>query len=223
MIDINAIRVPQRSGLPPCLYLPIAARSIEAIEEFVGSVERELSQSGSEKALLVKPHRCKAEGCKLTIWKHKDVSILNQLGEVWVHVDYSGYRNAYLRAYPELDRNLVLDHVLNRREARLKGFSYLRLVPISRAVNSSHGGLSEKWGVDYHSSGKMREINNESNAKIQYADLTNIVKMMNIQGGGGLMENVNIAQELVDPQPNSEPCKCLNTVPHYSKISVSNA
>jgi hypothetical protein len=177
-----------------------------------------LSKAGSEKALLVKPHRCRNEECKLTVWKHENANVLNQPEEVWVHVDYTSYRNAYLKVYPDLDRNLVLDHVLNRREARIKEFMYLRLVPVSRAVNSSHGGLSERWGVDYHSSAKMKKRNDASIAEIQYADLTGIVKMMDIQGGGGLMENVNAAQELVDPQPNSKPCSCIGTVPHYSKI-----
>ena len=219
MIDLNAIRIPQRSRVPPCLYLPIAARSIESIEKFVGSVQRVLSQPKSKAALLVNPYHCKPEACKLPIWQHQNVNVLNQLGEVWVQVDYKYYRNAYLRAYPETDRNLVLDHVLNRREARLKGFEYLRLVPISRAVNSSHGGLSERWGVDYHNSPEMRKINNASKAEVQYADLTNIIKMMDIQGGGGLMENANTTQKLVAPEPNSKPCKCFSTVPHYSELS----
>jgi hypothetical protein len=171
----------------------------------------------------VKPHRCNPEACKLTIWQHKNINALNQLEEVWVHVDYKGYRNAYLRAYPELDRNLVMDHVLNRREARLKGFVYLRLAPISREVNSSHGGLAEKWGVDYHKTPAMKKINDASKAEIQYADLTNIIKMMDIQGGGGLMENDNAAQKLVEPQPDSKPCNCISTVPHYSKLFSRDA
>jgi hypothetical protein len=104
-----------------------------------------------------------------------------------------------MRAFPDVDlTGLVLDHVMNRRVARLKGYKYLRIVPISRAANSSHGGLSEGWGVEYHSSPRMREINRASLAAVQYADLADVVKMLNMEGRGSLMENVNRAQQLVD-------------------------
>jgi len=87
---------------------------------------------------------------------------------------------------------------MNRRAARLKGFEYLRIVPISRAANSSHGGLSERWGVAYQSSPRMMAINRASQAVVQYADLADIVKMLSMEGGGSFMEIVNEAQKLVD-------------------------
>jgi len=108
-------------------------------------------------------------------------------------------RRAYVGAFPDVSlTGLVLDHVLNRRVARLKGFGYLRIVPISRGSNSSHGSLSEGWGVEHHSSPQMREKNRASLAAVQYADLADIVKMLDMQGGGSLMDNVNEAQKLVD-------------------------
>ncbi len=79
---------------------------------------------------------------------------------------------------------LVLDHIINRRVARLEGFHYLRIVPISRAANSSSGGLSERWAVEYHSTPEMVRRNNESPAFIQYADPADIVKMLSIKTGG---------------------------------------
>ncbi|MBU4332794.1 hypothetical protein KKD20_06860, partial [Patescibacteria group bacterium] len=78
------------------------------------------------------------------------------------------------------------------------GFQYLRVVPVTRAVNSSHGSLSEKWAADYHSSPGMVEFNRASKAAVQYADISDIVKMINMQGGGSLMAIVNEAQKLVD-------------------------
>jgi len=87
---------------------------------------------------------------------------------------------------------------MNRRVARLKGFAYLRIVPISRKANSSHGSLSEGWAVQYHSSPEMREKNKLSQAAVQYADLSDIGKMLNMQGGGSFMDNVNEAQKLID-------------------------
>jgi hypothetical protein len=136
----------------------------------------------------------------LAIWSLPEAAVLHYPRQVWVHVDYKAYRRAYLRAFPNVDlTDLVLDHVMNRRVARLKGFTYLRIVPISRTANSSHGGLSEGWGVELHRSPRMREINKASQAAVQYADLADVVKMLNMQGGGSLMDIVNEAQKLVDP------------------------
>jgi hypothetical protein len=87
---------------------------------------------------------------------------------------------------------------MNRRVARLKGFNYLRIVPISRGANSSHGTLSEGWAVEYHGSPEMREQNRLSQAAVQYADLADITKMLNMKGGGSFMDNVNEAQKLVE-------------------------
>jgi len=124
--------------------------------------------------------------------------ILYHPKQVWVHVDYSGYRNAYLKAFGKLDnRGLVVDHVMNRRVARLLYFSYLRIVPISREANSSSGGLCEKWGVEYESSPERRKANREPPARIEYANLWDIVKMLNIKTGGSLQDPVNEAQALV--------------------------
>jgi hypothetical protein len=44
----------------------------------------------------------------------------------------------------------------------------------------------------------MQEKNRISQAAVQYADLSDIVKMLNMQGGGSLMDNVNEAQKLVE-------------------------
>ncbi len=44
----------------------------------------------------------------------------------------------------------------------------------------------------------MRELNKASQAVVQYADLSDIVKMLNMEGSGSLMEIVNEAQKLVD-------------------------
>jgi hypothetical protein len=87
---------------------------------------------------------------------------------------------------------------MNRRVARLKGFSFLRVVPISRAANSSHGGLSEGWAVAHQNTPSRIEKNRVSQAAVQYADLADIVKMLDMEGGGSFMSIVNDAQALVD-------------------------
>lgn len=199
-IDPHAVRIPQASGLLPCLYIPIAARNTNAIEKYVGRILAELAPGSLNKALLVEAHEPDRRDERLAIWRLPEAAILHYPRQVWVHVDYNAYRRAYLRAFPSIDLSgLVLDHVMNRRVARLKGFTYLRIVPISRAANSSHGGLSEGWAVELHASPRMREINEASQAVVQYADLADVVKMLNMQGGGSFMDIVNEAQKLVDP------------------------
>jgi hypothetical protein len=198
-IDQHAICIPQRSGLLPCLYIPIAARDTNAIEIYVGKIVTHLGIKHPQDALLVEAHEPEKADVRLPIWRLPEAAILHDPKQVWVHVDYGAYRRAYIRAFP--DANLsgsVLDHVMNRRVARLKGFTYLRIVPISRSANSSHGSLSEGWGVEYHSSPRMLEINRASQAVVQYADLADIVKMLNMEGGGSFMDIVNEAQKLVD-------------------------
>lgn len=203
LIDPHAIQIPKQSGLLPCLFIPLAARDTNAIATYVGKIIAHLAGGTPNNALLVEAHEPDQADARLPIWRLPEAAVLHYPRQVWVHVDYRSYRSAYSRAFPDFDlTNLVLDHVMNRRVARLKGFIYLRLVPISRGANSSHGALSEDWGVKYHSTPRMKEINSMSKAAIQYADLSDIVKMLNMQGGGSLMDNVNEAQSLVDLPKN---------------------
>jgi hypothetical protein len=176
-----------------------AARNILAIETYVGRVIKQLVSGVPDQALLVESHDPIKPDGRIAIWDMPEAGILHHRHQVWVHVDYRHYRRAYARAFPDSDlADLVLDHVLNRRVARLKGFPYVRIVPISRGANSSHGALSEGWSVEHHSTPSMREKNRASQAAVQYADLSDITKMLNIQGGGSFMDNVNEAQKLVD-------------------------
>lgn len=198
-IDPHAIHIPQRSGLRPCLYVPVAARDTNAVETYVGKVVARLGKRTSSDALLVEAHEPEKADLRLPIWCLREAAVLHFPKQIWVHVNYTAYRQAYIQAFPDSNlADLVLDHVMNRRTARLKGFMYLRIVPISRAANSSHGGLSEGWGFQYHSSAMMMKINSVSQAAVQYADLSDIVKMLNMEGGGSFMDNVNEAQKLVD-------------------------
>jgi hypothetical protein len=179
--------------------VPVAARDQNAIKTYVGKIMGALTRDGSSKALLVEAYDPGRLDDRLAIWEVPGAAILHARTQVWVHVNYISYRRAYRRAFPDANLTaLVLDHVMNRRVARLKGFTYLRIVPISRGANSSHGGLSEGWAVGYHSTPRMREVNRASLASVQYADIADIAKMLNLQGGGSLMDGVNEAQKLVD-------------------------
>ena len=71
--------------------------------------------------------------------------------QVWVHVDFNGYRKAYVRfGMPEIPPGCFLDHAQNRKAIRLRGYShpYLRLCPVSRRVNTSGGAVSGGEGME---------------------------------------------------------------------------
>jgi hypothetical protein len=195
--DQEAVRIPQRSGLPPCLYVPVAARDEAAIERYVGRVIQVLAGGPPPGAFLVEAHEPPQRDARLPIWQVPGAGILHAPRQVWVHVDFRGYRAAYLKVVGgQVLGDRVLDHVLNRRVARLKGFHYLRIVPISRAANSS-SAMSEGWGVEHHGTAYMRQRNAESRAAVQYADLADLVKMLDWKTGVGIMDAVNDAQRLV--------------------------
>jgi len=98
LIDQHAVRIPQRSGLLPCLYVPIAARDTQAIEMYVGRIVERLSRGPEEKALLVESHEPEPPDDRLAIWAHPEAAVLHYPRQVWVHVDYTAYRRVAKRA-----------------------------------------------------------------------------------------------------------------------------
>lgn len=199
-IDVRAKeKVLEDFGLPPCLHMPIAARDEESISRFIGKISDVLVPGTPNKALLVSLYEIPKINPKLPIWQIKESVVFHYSKQVWVHVDYSGYRKAFIRAFPDEDlTGLVLDHIMNRRVARLKGFNYLRIVPISRGANSSSGGQAERLGVEYHSTPRMREKNKMYPDFIQYADLADLVKMLDLKTGGSFQEGVRDAIKLIE-------------------------
>ena len=114
------------------------------------------------------------------------------------HGDYTGYRKAYKRAFPEEDiTKKVINHILNRRIAKIKGYEYVRVSPTTRGVNSS-SGYSENWGVNLKRKPDITKEEIRGGTYIQYADLCDLMVMMNIKVGGGVMDMVNEGQYLVD-------------------------
>ncbi len=79
----------------------------------------------------------------------------------------------------------------------MKGFDFVRVIPVLPGVNTSSGGVTEKYGFDYHSSVQMKKLNLENQAYIEYADLADIVKMLNLKTGVRFQDIVNEAQSLL--------------------------
>jgi len=201
MVEIDPVAksdVINQWGMPESLHLPISAKDKESITKYVGNIISELSMPKTNNAFLVEVPKPTSINIKLAVWKLPEAKRLHQTLQVWVHVDYRGYRKAYIKAFPNEDITLlILDHIQNRKMAKVMGFNYVRILPISREANSSSGSLCEQWGIKYHSTPRMRKINSEKNSFIQYADLSCLVKMLNINTGGGVMDAVNEAHKLL--------------------------
>jgi hypothetical protein len=195
-------------ALPECLHVPIAALDEAAIKNYIGEIERVLVDGSPPKAFIVKIGEPPPIDPKLPIWDLASSRVFFLRRQVWVHIAFTRYRNAYKNAFPEDSiEGKVLSHMMNRRVAALKGFRYVRLTPTSRGCNSS-SGFSENWGVALHGTPEQIEANRRRGAFIQYADLCDLMVMLDLKIGGGVMAIVNEGQSLVRPRAaGDEPSK----------------
>lgn len=196
--------MPWVSGLSPCLRIPVAARDVAAIEEHVGTVVRQIPDRPDAPGYLVSAQRIADVDRRLPVWEVPQSSRFHSEGQLWVHVDSRRYRKMFAETLPSIDiAGKDIDHVTNRHVARLKGFPYLRLVAISRAANRSSGAISEKWAIDYHGTEEVKRRHRQSKARIQYADIADLAKMLDIAIGGGVMDQLNEVQYLFQPRADS--------------------
>lgn len=194
-----------RWALPECLHVPVAAVDQDAIAAYVGDIVHGLAKASQPRALLVRVKASPELDPRLPIWSHERSAVFHQPLQVWVHVSYTRYRQAYRRAFPAEDiEDQIVSHAVNRRVAALQGFQYVRVTPVSRGSNSS-SAFSERWAVSLHISPEQVEANRRSRAFIRYADLTELMLMLDIKLGGGVMDVANEGQKLVRPRPVGTP------------------
>ncbi|MDO9489194.1 MAG: hypothetical protein Q7J32_12525 [Sphingomonadaceae bacterium] len=197
--EIARERAISRYGLDPCLHVPIAAVDEHALTTYVGTILSTLSGRGARKAFLIEAHDAPAIDPSFPICHHAAAAILRQPLQAWVHVAFGSYRAAYRRGFPDQPLgDAVLSHAMNRRVAALKGFDFVRVTPTSRRANSS-SAFSERWGVAQYSSSAQPPMDRREGAFIAYADLTELLLMLDIRLGGGVMDMVNEGQRLVRP------------------------
>lgn len=190
----------RRCALPECLHVPIAAVDEAAIRNYIGEIEQVLSAGSPPKAFLVNAKQAPPINRQLPIWELPSSSVFFQRRQVWVHSAFGGYRRVYKKAFPaENIDGKILSHAMNRRTAALKGFAYVRITPTSRGCNSS-SAFSEGWAVTLHSMPEQMKANRRRGAFIQYADLSDLMVMLDIKLGGGVMAVVNEGQKLVRPR-----------------------
>lgn len=187
----------RRWVLPDCLHVPIAAVDEDAIRAYIGDVEQVLASGSPSKALLITIAEPPEIDPLLPICDHPNAAVLHARQQVWVHIAFNRYRAAYRKAFPkEVIAGKVLSHAMNRRTAALKGFDYVRITPVSRGGNSS-SSFSEQWGVSLHGSPAQLPTRRIRPPYIQYADLSDLMLMLDIKVGGGVMAAVNDGQKLV--------------------------
>ncbi len=202
--------------LPACLHIPIAARSVEDIVEFVGTIaDRIVARDGLINALCVEPYdRVAVKDPRVALWREPRAAYyeaqLHPAKQVWVHVDFRRYRAAYQRfGLPRMPERHVLDHVHNRHAARLRGYlhPYLRLCPVSGAVNTSGGVDAGGEGMEkaYMRSLLAQEkppdgiLARFAKRTIIYADPMDITKMLDIAPGTQVLNGVRDTMVLLYP------------------------
>jgi hypothetical protein len=189
----------RRYGVPECLHVPIAAIDEAAIRSYIGEVQQVLGRGSPAKAFVVQVEPPPVD-MRFPIWGIEASKIFHERTQVWVHVNYTRYRQAYRTALPSEDiSDKILSHAMNRRVAALKGFQYTRITPTSRSANSS-AAFSEGWAMELYNKPEELAAFKRRGAFIQYADLTDLMLMLDMKLGGGIMDAVNIAQKLIDPR-----------------------
>lgn len=181
-------------AVPECLHQPIVARDSSAVADHVGEIIEILSPG---RAPLVRPSRPPRPDLRLPIFQHPNIDALFQPLQVWVNPSYTRYRQAWRRALgDDAIHGKVLHHVYNRRTAKLRGFGFIRLAPISRSANSS-SAFTEGWGVALNTPDYVARLNARG-LRIQYADLGALMVMLDINLGGGVQEAFRLGQNLIE-------------------------
>jgi hypothetical protein len=212
MIDPSA----STFGLPACLRIPIAAADVDAITTYVGNVQKVITgRNKRANALLVKPYENSvSKHPRVKLWKEPLAAQYEErlypANQVWVHVDFAGYRNAYQQFdIPPIPEGYFLDHIQNREAIRLRRYShpFLRLCPVRRQVNTSGGSDFGCEGMEREYLRNLPDLSPEIqaraaraiNSKIVYADPADITKMLDILPGTGPLPGVRDTQQLLFP------------------------
>jgi hypothetical protein len=188
----------QTYGLPPDLIVPIAAADLEAIETYVGTIKMRIrGRKRPTNAVVVVAHRPNRNP-QVPLWDQCETDQyyrrLHPSRQLWVHVDYTGYRRAWKRlGFGELPSEVFLDHIRNRAAVRLSGYRhpFLRVCPVSRETNTSAGLDKGTEGMEKVELQKLkqqpahirRQTERRLAAPIVLADPIDLTKMLDIPPG----------------------------------------
>src|SRR5437588_9037132 len=103
----------RRWVLPECLHVPVAAVDESAIRDYIGDVEQVLAGWSPRQAFLVKVPEPPGIDPLLPICDHPNARVLHARRQVWVHIGFRWYRDAYRKAFPdEPIAGKVLSHAM---------------------------------------------------------------------------------------------------------------
>ncbi len=88
-------------AMPECLHVPIAAVDEPAIRNFIGDIEQVLVDGTPPKAFVVKIADLPPIDRRLPIWDMASSKALFSHRQIWVHIAFTRYRNAYKNAFPD--------------------------------------------------------------------------------------------------------------------------
>lgn len=195
----------QTRGLPADLIVPIAATSLEAIETYVGVIRKRIPGRTRPTNALVVEAQQPDRNPLVPLWGQPEADRyyrrLHPSSQLWVHVEYGGYRRARTRlGFGELTGEVVLDHIRNRAAVRLSGYRhpFLRLCPVSRETNTS-GGLNN--GAEGLEKVELRKLEQQPTyirrrterclaAPVVLADPIDLTKMLDIPPGLSELQGV---------------------------------
>ena len=182
------------ASLHKCFVTPIASKSIEAIKNYIGEIEP--IERYSEEAFIVNFEKYE-EPNDFVIWKHPRSSLINCEKQLWVDVDFRKYRSVYKSVFPEIEnyKELAIDHLMNRKLARAFDYKYIRLIHIDKITNTLHGVSHETLSIRGDKDDKLskemmqashiqREKLRQINQQIQYADVFELSKLLNLKTYG---------------------------------------
>jgi hypothetical protein len=80
--------------------------------------------------------------------------------------------------------------------AALREYGFVRLVPVSRKANSS-AAFTEQWGVSLAAT-DLGARRRKRGLRMQYADLGDLLVMLDLSLGGGVQDVFRIGQNLIE-------------------------
>ncbi len=165
-------------GLHPSLIIPIAAKTENALKEYVGDVE--VIVSGTKKAFVVNFAALEPPN-ELEIWKNPRSHLLQATKQLWVDVDDRNYRKLFKNIFPEIDlTGFDVDHIFNKQLAKMYGFQYVRLLHVSIKSNREIGSGPEKESTSFR-----KKDYAPVQYEIQYADPLDMCKLLHLKTGTG--------------------------------------
>lgn len=198
--------------LPGGLRVPIGARSLDVITHQLGRTETIAGHPPDQVRLVHVDRMHPGPVQELRLGQEPRAHLLTRKTQVWVHVDYGSYADAYFTVFPEdqVSGNDV-DHVLSGGFAAERGYPFVRLQTVKDKVNRGAGGSFEKSHCQ-----RIRtdpRTFHQAKLDIAFASHLEVAKILNLKGwrgnrngsgGHGAVQQVEwLTMKVYSPEPSS--------------------